>query len=213
MYEAPFEYAKQAAAKQNPALIGNYWQFQQSAAGMQAALTGLPRYIAHSVTGKHLTFSWVDAGVICNSATNVFARDDDYFFGILHSRIHEVWARAMGTQLRDRASAFRYLPTACFDTFPFPEPDAAQRNAVANAAARLHELRHNWLNPTDADVLEPAELRRRTLTNLYNARPTWLNHAHQALDAAVAAAYNYPPNLDDAAILDRLLTLNLSRSE
>ena len=212
MYEAPFEYAKQAAEKENPDLTGNYWQFQQSATGMQAALTGLHRYIAHSVTGKHITFSWVDAGVICNSATNVFARDDDYFFGILHSRIHEVWAWALGTQLRDRQSGFRYLPTACFDTFPFPEPDAAQRAAVAAAAGRLNELRDNWLNPAETGELKPGELRRRTLTNLYNARPTWLNNAHLALDAAVAAAYGWPANLDDAAILERLLALNLARS-
>ena len=57
-----------------------------------------------------------------------------------------------------------------------------------------------------------AELKKRTLTNLYNARPAWLNNAHQVLDAAVAAAYgwtDYTPAMPDEEILRRLLALNL----
>ena len=37
-----------------------------------------------------------------------------------------------------------------------------------------------------------ADLKKRTLTNLYNARPAWLDMAHKALDQAVAAAYDWP---------------------
>jgi len=96
----------------------------------------------------------------------VFARDDDYFFGVLHSRIHAVWAGAAGTQLEDRP---RYTPAACFETFPFPEPTEEQRAAVAEAARELNELRENWLNPVNTDgspALRPEELRKRTLTSL-----------------------------------------------
>ena len=58
-----------------------------------------------------------------------------------------------------------------------------------------------------------AELKRRTLTNLYNDNPTWLQNAHAALDAAVAAAaYGWPANLPEAEILARLLALNLKRA-
>ena len=145
----------------------------------------------------------------------VFARDDDYFFGLLHSRIHEVWARAMGTQLREAESGMRYTPTTCFETFSFPEPDDAQREAIGQAAARLNELREGWLNPVNTDgspALSGKDLARRTLTNLYNRRPDWLNNAHANLDAAVADAYGWPANLDDAAILERLLALNLERA-
>ena len=215
LYEIPFEYAKQAVELQGRDLDGNYWQYRQSAQNMTAALLGLRRFIGHSVTAKHLTFVWVEAGTICNSATNVFARDDDYFFGVLHSRIHEIWARALGTQLRDAESAFRYTPTTCFETFPFPHPGAAQQHAIAIAAAELNRLRENWLNPVNADgsaVLNAAELRRRTLTNLYNQRPTWLDNAHSVLDAAVADAYGWPADLGDGEVLERLLALNLGRA-
>ena len=148
--------------------------------------------------------------------------DDDYFFGILHSRIHQVWARALGTQLADRP---RYTPTTCFETFPFPQPTDQQRAAIAAAAHELNRRRENWLNPPTAAIaaaapplppadgiptLSPADLRRRTLTNLYNRPPTWLTNAHATLDAAVAAAYAWPANLEDADILRRLLALNLA---
>ena len=113
-------------------------------------------------------------------------------------------------------SGFRYTPTTCFETFPFPEPDDAQRAAISKAASRLNELREGWLNPTDANgnpALNAKDLKKRTLTNLYNQRPSWLANAHAELDDAVAAAYGWPANLDDAAILERLLALNLQRSD
>jgi type II restriction/modification system DNA methylase subunit YeeA len=96
----------------------------------------------------------------------------------------------------------------------------------------LVELRDNWLNPPEwvrrvpevvpgyPDRLLPvddhaaAELKKRTLTNLYNARPAWLDQAHRALDAAVAAAYGWDddtPALPDDEILRRLLALNRER--
>ena len=178
-----------------------------------------------------------------DSATVAIARDDDTTFGILHSRFHELWALRMGTSLEDRP---RYTPSTTFETFPFPEgltPDipaaayAADPRAqkIAAAAARLNELREAWLNPADLVVRVPevvagypdrilpvspeaaAILKKRTLTALYNARPAWLAHAHQALDAAVAAAYGWAEAeraglLPDDEILARLFALNQARA-
>jgi type II restriction/modification system DNA methylase subunit YeeA len=55
-------------------------------------------------------------------------------------------------------------------------------------------------------------LKKRTLTNLYNQRPAWLDNAHKTLDAAVAAAYGWPTDLTDDEILKRLFDLNQSRA-
>ena len=54
------------------------------------------------------------------------------------------------------------------------------------------QQRDAWLNPPG---LSEKELQKRTLTNLYNARPAWLDAAHKALDSAVFAAYGWPPDL------------------
>ncbi len=64
----------------------------------------------------------------------------------------------------------------------------------------------------DEDVSE-AEQKKRTLTNLYNQHPTWLENAHSRLDEAVFAAYGWPPDLSDEEVLQNLLTLNLERSD
>ena len=146
----------------------------------------------------------------------VVARDDDYFFGVLHSRVHQIWALEKGTALEDRP---RYTPTTTFETFPFPWPpgkepkDDPRVEAIASAARDLVQKRDAWLNPPNASA---AELKKRTLTNLYNQNPTWLQDAHRELDHAVLAAYGWPrvPNKDisDQDVLARLLQLNAERS-
>lgn len=75
----------------------------------------------------------------------------------------------------------------------------------------LGNVRYSRLVPCDEACAKL--LANRTLTNLYNERPTWLNLAHQHLDRAVFAAYGWPPDLPDEEILERLLSLNLARSE
>lgn len=107
----------------------------------------------------------------------------------------------------------------------------AKVEAVADAAARLVALRDEWLNPSDwikreheivdgfPDRILPikeheAALKKRTLTNLYNQRPTWLERAHAALDDAVASLYgwsDYSAAMQDDEILARLFALNLQR--
>ncbi len=134
--------------------------------------------------------------------------------GILHSRPHEVWSLRLASW-HGVGNDPTYNPTTCFETYPFPwppgqEPTADTRVvAIAEAARRLVELRDRWLNPPD---LAEAELKRRTLTNLYNARPTWLANAHAALDRAVLDAYAFPHDLADDDLLAWLLALNLERA-
>ena len=121
----------------------------------------------------------------------------------------------MGTQLREAESGSRYTPTTTFETFPFPWPPGQEPagdprvEAIAEAARALVAQRDAWLHPAGASE---AELKKRTLTNLYNARPTWLDLAHRKLDAAVLDAYGWPRDLSDEEILERLLGLNLERA-
>lgn len=216
LYEAPFEYIKEqvrpmrAVAKSGDATGVPWWIHQRPRPQMRNALSGLARYIATPNLTKYRFFVWVPANVLPDHQLIVFARDDDYFFGVLHSRIHEIWALQQGTQLESRP---RYTPTTCFETFPFPQPTPEQREAIAEAAADLNRLREEWLNPAPVGGLRlgDKELKKLTLTNLYNQRPSWLVNAHAALDTAVLAAYGWPPNVDARDMPSRLLALNLER--
>ena len=106
--------------------------------------------------------------------------------------------------------------TKTYETFPFPWPpgkepqDDPRVQAIAAAAKDLVEQRDAWLNPPG---LSEKELQKRTLTNLYNERPDWLDAAHKKLDAAVFDAYGWPHDLSDEEILTRLLALNLERAK
>lgn len=62
------------------------------------------------------------------------------------------------------------------------------------------------------DATSAAQLKKRTLTNLYNERPAWLANAHRRLDEAVTAAYGWPADLSDDALLANLLPLNRDRA-
>jgi type II restriction/modification system DNA methylase subunit YeeA len=293
-YAAPFAHVQERV---RPERLGNkralyarhWWRHVEPRPGMLAALAPLPRFLVTARVTKHRLFVWYEAPTLPDSAVFAFALADDFSFGVLQSRIHEAWARANGTQVRERESGFRYTPTSCFETFPLPFADdlardkddpaqtvakfraahyhteqsnvlredspptspAEHREAIATAARELNEMRENWLNPPewtiprpltfpgaldgpwhrfvrDADargigtvhypLTEPrdaecaARLARRTLTNLYNEHPAWLDNAHAKLDAAVAAAYGWPAALADDEILARLLELNLTRA-
>ncbi len=95
--------------------------------------------------------------------------------------------------------------------------DDPRVKSIAQAAKELVEQRERWLNPQVTVTLEVTvtsdEKKKRTLTNLYNQRPTWLELAHKKLDEAVFAAYGWKSDLTDEEILERLLALNLSRSK
>ena len=215
LYEAPFEYVnthvRPTRANNRRALYANnWWWHMEPRPGMRRALERVERYIVTPTTAKHRLFTWLPYEILPDHALIAVAREDDYTFGVLHSRFHELWARSMGTQVREAESGFRYTPTTCFETFPFPQPTDEQREAIGTAAAELNEFREGWLNPPG---ISAAELRKRTLTNLYNQRPTWLDNAHARLDTTVADAYGWAADLPDTEILERLLALNLERAK
>ncbi|MEI6179564.1 MAG: DNA methyltransferase, partial [Chloroflexales bacterium] len=221
-YTAPYEYVRQHVKPERD-LVRNilertkWWLHARPAPDFRAAVSLLPRFIVTPQVSKHRVFSWLDPKVLPAHKLIAFAREDDYFMGILHACTHEVWVLATSSRHGDGTDGGRptYTPTTCFVTYPFPWPPGKEPQgdpcveAIAAAAKRLVELRDAWLNEAG---LSEAELKKRTLTNLYNERPPWLDQAHKALDQAVFTAYGWPYDLSDEEILTRLLALNLARA-
>jgi type II restriction/modification system DNA methylase subunit YeeA len=221
LYTQPFEHVRKHVkperdANRDAGRRKHWWRFGRVGADVRAAIDDLDRCIVTPEVAKHRIFVWMPTSMIPDKKLHVFARDDDYFFGVLHSRIHELWSLATGNRMGVGNDPC-YNSSRTFGTFPMPwppgaEPDEAESPivaAIADAARRLVDLRDNWLNPPGAS---DAELKKRTLTNLYNERPAWLANAHRKLDDAVFAAYNWPADLADDDLLARLLALNRERS-
>jgi len=158
-YESPFAYVSKTIKPlrlnhREPRQVKYWWLFARPCPEMRSALTGLPRFAATPRVSKHRIFVWLTPETLCDSAVVVFSRSDDYFFGVLHSRFHEVWALRMGTRLETRP---RYTPTTCFETFPFPVATEDQKNVIGAVAKELNALRDNWLNPSEWTRIETLE--------------------------------------------------------
>lgn len=160
MFVMPFEYLRQHVPSDRTAKHFQgypFWRTWRPRGEMYTALQNLRRFIITPHVSKHRVFAWAE-GCICPSNLLIaIAADDDCTFGVLHSRIHEVWSRALGTQLREEESGFRYTPTTCFETFPMPQLTEQQRAAIAAAAKELDDLRRSWLNPPEWTKTETLE--------------------------------------------------------
>jgi hypothetical protein len=221
LFELPFEYirhhvypSRQENKRQRRKEF--WWHHGEKNIGMRRAITGLHRYIASPRVSKHRFFVFVPVATLADSRVVVIARQDEYFLGLLESILHKTWSLASSSR-HGVGNDITYNIESCFDTFPFPWPPGKEPSeeadprvkAIADAARSLVHLRDAWLNPPDID---PRDLPKRTLTNLYNQRPEWLSNAHGALDEAVFAAYGWPSNLSKEEILARLLALNHERA-
>ena len=170
--------------KRKPQFREDWWGFRRSGESLRRLIKDKKRYIITPRVAKHRFFIFLDYPTMPDSRLFVVGREDDYFFGVLHSRVHEVWSLATSSRHGDGDDGGRptYNNTTCFETFPFPwppgtEPSAAEDARVAEIAhwARaLNDWREAWLNPPRdgmyaglGDAYDNM-VKKRTLTNLYN---------------------------------------------
>ncbi|WP_273239767.1 class I SAM-dependent DNA methyltransferase [Hyphomonas atlantica corrig.] len=258
LYELPFEYARKAIKPYRQRRDENgefevrrlnhrerWWIHAEARPGMRNAIDGLDRFLVTPMVSSTRVFAFLDSAYLPNQKLVVFPRDDFTTFGIMSSTFHEAWTLEYCSWI-GAGNDPTYATSSVYTTFPFPKgltpnipaADYAENpraKAIAAAAARLNELRENWLNPPELvkrvpevvpgypDRILPVDekaaeiLKKRTLTNLYNERPAWLDHAHRDLDRAVATAYGWLDDfesglLTDDEILGRLFELNQKRA-
>ena len=243
LFELPFEHILENVkpvriGKREEKANEKWWIHQRSRPELRKEIAPLKRFIATPRVSKHRFFVWLPVAVLPDTRLTVIARSDDTTFGILHSRFHQLWSLAT-CSWHGVGNDPTYNAVSCFETFPFPNgltpADNAENVAISDAAIKLNQLREAWLNPEIwvdwvispaeetagfpkrpiAKVGHEADLKKRTLTNLYNLKPSWLKSAHEMVDNAVARAYgwdDYTPEMADEEILRRLLKLNLERA-
>lgn len=195
-YETPIKYVKKHVkplrdSNNRQRRRENWWQHGEIMPGMRRAIAPLKRFFVTPLVSKHRIFVWLKSEIFPDVRLIVFARDDDYSFGVLHSYIHELWS------LRQSASHGIgndpvYNKNTTFETFPLPyvpgqeSQETASYLAISAAATQLHEERDAWLNPPDLISLgadgNGKTLRDRTLTHLYNALEAHRNNGEGAVN-------------------------------
>lgn len=163
--------------------LATWWRHAYRREELLGAIAQLPRYIATSrvASEQRMTvFAYLRPEIRPDDSTTVFALDDDYSFGVLSSGLHRAWFEARCSTFETR---LRYTSTTVFDTYPWPQtPTASQVAKVEKCAGQVLDARAAYPN--------------MCLSAQYNALRTpggtsRLRSAHEALDAAVLAAYGF----------------------
>jgi hypothetical protein len=163
----------------------NWWQFLRPRPELHAAIAGFPRVLVTTLHQHFLAITFLRGDSVFSHALGVFAVDDFVRFGILQSRIHDVWARQFGSSMKDD---LRYTPSDCFETFPFPVGwqesaglDRVGRDYYGHRAALMVEL-NEGLTKTYNRFHDPTEI---------DPGITRLRDLHDAMDYAVLDAYGW----------------------
>jgi hypothetical protein len=207
-YKLPFAHVethvKPERDKNREALVRKrWWRFRRTSEAMREALSALPLYFSIPCHSKWFIFIPACKDWLPGNSTAVVASHDFYVLGILTSNAHRTWVKALSSTLK---KDIRYTPSACFETFPFPQtPDSKLVQDIRDAMSELHEYRAQQM-----------EKKYWGITQLYNQffdePSSQLHKLHSQLDQLVMQAYEFSPNSDDD-ILEQLLKLNLELAE
>jgi type I restriction-modification system DNA methylase subunit len=173
-----------------------WWQFERYRGELYSAINGLERFLVVSQTSRMVCFAWKNPEIVCGHTTLVFPLVGNTFLSTLQSRTHELWVRTFAATMKDDQ---RYLPSDCFETFPFPtallvsaasDPShAATRQSLEAIGERYHQFRvelmvanNEGLTSTYNRFHDPAE----TSSGLLELR-----RLHGEMDQAVLAAYGW----------------------
>lgn len=203
-----------------------WWRFTRPTIELYDTIVSLKRVLVAVQTSKYLSISFQPKGLVYSHMTVVLALEDNCYFAVLCSSIHESWVRKYASTLETR---LRYIPTDVFETFPFPLfADHASRTKLDALGETYHEhrrqlmlARQEGLTATYNRFHDPAE----TAADIARLRAL-----HVEMDQAVAAAYGWDDldlghgfhetargvrfTLSEPArweVLDRLLALNHQR--
>jgi hypothetical protein len=146
LFEQPFEHVArhvkpQRIAQNDVSRKKNWWLHGRTGDDMRAALGSLAYYTATVRVAKHRFFVQLSTQVWPDSRLYAIARADDTTFGILSSRIHEVWSLAQAS-MHGVGNDPTYNAKSCFETFPFPagltpRDTAHQRTEVLDGGAQI----------------------------------------------------------------------------
>jgi hypothetical protein len=144
----------------------------------------LERIIVCATPSAFLSFRFADPHALYTHSVKLFADHRAALFGLLQSRVHEVWARAVSSSF---GRSVRYSTSTSFDTFPFPHELADER--LARVAEEYHAFRDALFVSLDCG---PTHLYARFHSpEETDPRIAGLRSLHDALDATVFRVYGW----------------------
>jgi hypothetical protein len=201
-----------------------WWRFGSSASSLYESIKGKRRVLVNSRVSKHLVFAWQAPVCVFAESLYVYPVQENLWFAILQSRVHEPWARLLSSSMRND---LRYTASDCFETFPFPR--ACSMPSLESIGQHLYETRAKFMVDTDQGLTKTYNLLKDSTCT--EPRIIELRHLHEEMDRAVLSVYGWDdiqvppfeePNSESGRkarevfkeeVIDRLFALNAERAQ
>jgi hypothetical protein len=173
-----------------------WWIHGRSRQEMYESIVRHDRVLVTALHQPNWQLAFMESGQVFSHALAVLSLSSLEWIALLQCRAHEVWARFLGSSMKDD---LRYTPSDCFETFPFPtalldsaandSAHTATRQSLEAIGERYHQFRaellvrnNEGLTSTYNRFHDPSE----TSCGLLQLRAL-----HQEMDQGVLAAYGW----------------------
>lgn len=141
---------------------------------------------------EYIPIGYIDKDTVISNLAFAIYDAQLWLFGILTSKMHNIWVRTVGGRLK---TDYRYSATLCYNTFPFPKITDAQKTSLEELAQDILDIRDQNFDMTLGEMYNPETM------------PEELREAHHRLDLAVERCYRPEPFTSDEERLEYLFKL------
>ncbi len=140
----------------------------------------------------YIPIGFVDKSIVVTNLAFVIYDCEPWIFGVVASRMHNVWIRTVCGALETR---IRYSSQLGYNTFPFPDIKNEQKAEITQRVLAIIAARELYSGMTYAEWYDPGNM------------PDELRYAHYLLDAVIDRCYRDTPFVSDRERLDCLFEL------
>jgi hypothetical protein len=141
---------------------------------------------------EYIPIGFVDNNTVISNSAFAIYNAKLWLFGILTSKMHNLWVRAVGGALETR---IRYSATLCYNTYPFPKINDVHKAELETLAQNVLDIREQNFDMTLGKMYNPETM------------PAKLKDAHRQLDLTVERCYRPEPFASDEERLEFLFKL------
>ena len=134
--------------------------------------------IVSSERREYIPTGYLDSDVVVVNSANTIFDSEPYVLGILNSKIHLAWVKAVAGRLESR---IRYAPALCWNTFPFPSISSKKKDVIQRLVFSLLNEREKYNDKTMSDLYDPDKM------------PDGLRNIHNKLDIEIDSCYQEKP--------------------
>jgi type II restriction/modification system DNA methylase subunit YeeA len=148
--------------------------------------------IVSSESRDYIPIGYLSSEYIVLSSANVIYDPELFVFGVISSKMHNVWAKEVSGKLESR---IRYSAGVCYNSFPFPKLSDENKRLIEKIVYIILEEREKYSEKTLAELYDSGKM------------PQGLKDAHHQLDIAIEKCYRTKPFESDDERLEYLFNL------